>query len=142
MPRSNIATTPYSALASGRLARPVGASSKRGEEDAVAKLKYGHTEAQDNLLIARVAELAGKYGVTMTQIALAWLLAKTTAPVVGATKLHHIEDAAAAVDLTLDAADTAYLEEPYVPHALVGVMAMNQPEMKEKPVWSVGNQEV
>ena len=77
------------------------------------------------MIIDRVAELAGRRGVSMTEISLAWLLTKTTSPVVGATKLHHIEGAAKAVTLTLSAEEIAYLEEPYVPHKLVGVMAEN-----------------
>ena len=77
----------------------------------------------------------------MTEVSLAWLLTKTTAPVVGATKLHHIEGAAKAVDLKLTAEECAYLEEPYVPHKLVGVMAQNTPAAaKEQHVWSTGNQ--
>ena len=77
------------------------------------------------MIIARVAELAGQKGVSMTEISLAWLLTKVTAPVVGATKLHHVEGAVKAVDLVLSDEELAYLEEPYVPHSLVGVMAQN-----------------
>ena len=82
---------------------------------------------QDAPIIQRVAELAEQHGVSMTEISLAWLLTKVTAPVVGATKLHHIEGAAKAVDLELTAEERAYLEELYVPHPLVGVMAQNTP---------------
>ena len=140
----NIALTPYSALASGRLSRlPGEGGTKRAEEDAYAKFKYDATAAQDNLIIARVAELAEKHGVTMTEISLAWLLAKVTSPVVGATKLHHIEGAAKAVDLQLTGDEMAYLEEPYVPHPLAGVMAQNKPAAaKEKHVWSTGAQKI
>lgn len=119
----NIAMTPYSALAGGRLSKRPGETSKRLEEDRYAKGKYDATAEQDGQIIARVAELAGKHGVSMTEISLAWLLTKVTSPVVGATKLHHIEGAAKAVDLELIADEIAYLEEPYVPHKLVGVMA-------------------
>ncbi|MDE7333564.1 MAG: aldo/keto reductase [Lachnospiraceae bacterium] len=121
----NIAMTPYSALAGGRLSKAPGETSKRLEEDNYAKFKYDATAEQDRVVIERVTELAAKHGVTMTEISLAWLLTKVTAPVVGATKLHHIEGAAGAVDLILSEEETAYLEEPYVPHALVGVMAQN-----------------
>ena len=121
----NIAMTPYSALAGGRLAKRAGETSKRLEEDRYAKSKYDATAAQDSMIIDRVAELAGRRSVSMTEISLAWLLTKTTSPVVGATKLHHIEGAAKAVTLTLSAEEIAYLEEPYVPHKLVGVMAEN-----------------
>lgn len=121
----NIALTPYSALASGRLARRSGESSKRLEQDAFAKSKYDATAEQDEIIIARVEELAQRRGVTMTEISLAWLLTKVTSPVVGATKLHHMEGAAKAVDLCLSEEEIAYLEEAYVPHKLVGVMAQN-----------------
>ena len=122
----NIAMTPYSALASGRLSRLPGESSKRLEEDSFAKGKYDQTAEQDGVIIQRVAELAEKRGVTMTEISLAWLLTKVTAPVVGATKSHHIDGAVKAVDLELTAEEIDYLEEPYVPHKLVGVMAQNR----------------
>ena len=85
-----------------------------------------------------MAELAEQHGVTMTEISLAWLLQKVTAPVVGATKLHHIEGAAKAVELELSPQEMAYLEEPYVPHKLVGVMAQNTPAAAgAKQVWTV-----
>ncbi len=121
----NIAMTPYSALAGGRLSKAPGETSKRLEEDSYAKFKYDATAEQDGVVIGRVAELAAKHGVSMTEISLAWLLGKVAAPVVGATKLHHIEGAAKAVDLVLSEEENEYLEEPYVPHALVGVMAQN-----------------
>ena len=124
----NIALTPYSALAAGRLSRKPGdQDTKRAAEDAYAKFKYDATAQQDNIIIDRVFELAGKRGVTMTEISLAWLLTKVTSPVVGATKMHHVEGAVKAVDLELTAEETAYLEEPYVPHPLTGVMAQNRP---------------
>ena len=139
----NIAMTPHSALAGGRLSKRPGETSKRLEEDSYAKLKYDATAQQDGEIIRRVAELADKRGVTMTEISLAWLLTKVTAPVVGATKLRHIEGAAKAVDLALTAEELSYLEEPYVPHALVGVMAQNTASAaKEAHVWSTGNQEI
>ena len=139
----NIAMTPYSALASGRLARHPGETSKRLEEDSYAKLKYDATAKQDDVIIGRVAELADKRGVSMTEISLAWLLTKVTAPVVGATKMRHIEVAVKAVELTLTQEEIAYLEEPYIPHRLVGVMAQNTPAAaREQHVWSVGNQKI
>ncbi len=121
----NIAMTPYSALAAGRLSKRPGETSKRLQEDSYAKGKYDATAEQDEKIIARVAELADKHGVSMTEISLSWLLTKVTSPVVGATKFHHIEGAAKAVDLELTSDEIAYLEEPYVPHKLVGVMAQN-----------------
>ena len=142
--QENIALTPYSALASGRLSRLPGENgTKRAEEDAYAKFKYDATAAQDNVIIARVAELAERHGVSMTEISLAWLLTKVTSPVVGATKLRHIEGAAKAVELQLNDEELAYLEAPYVPHPLAGVMAQNKPaNAKEKHVWSTGDQKI
>ena len=138
-----IALTPYSALAAGRLSRKPGETSERLEKDAYAKFKYDATAEQDGLIIARVAELAERYSVTMTEVSLAWLLTKVTSPVVGATKLHHVEGAAKAVELELSDADIAYLEEPYAPHPLAGVMAQNKPQRaKEKHVWSTGDQTI
>ncbi|MBQ6392649.1 MAG: aldo/keto reductase, partial [Eubacterium sp.] len=138
----NIALTPYSALASGRLSRKPGENdTKRAVEDTYAKFKYDATAEQDNIIIGRVAELAQKHGVTMTEISLAWLLTKVTSPVVGATKLHHIEGAAKAVDLVLPEEEILYLEEPYIPHPLAGVMAQNKrSESTKKHVWSTGDQ--
>ena len=139
----NIALTPYSALAAGRLSRRPGEVSNRMEKDAYAKFKYDATKEQDEVIIGRVAELAERRGVTMTEVSLAWLLSKVTAPVVGATKFHHIEGAAKAVDLALTDEEIAYLEAPYVPHPLAGVMAQNKPaNAKEKHVWSTGNQSI
>lgn len=138
-----IAMTPYSALAGGRLSKRPGETSKRLEQDSYARLKYDATAAQDGEIINRVAELADKRGMTMTEISLAWLLTKVTAPVVGATKQHHVEGAAKATELTLTAEECAYLEEPYVPHALVGVMAQNTPVAASRQhVWSTGNQRI
>ncbi len=131
-----IALTPYSALASGRLSRRPGERSKRLEEDAYAKFKYDATADADALVIARVAEVADAHGVSMTEISLSWLLTKVTSPVVGATKPHHVDGAVAAIELKLTADEVAYLEEPYVPHAIVGVMAQNKPSAAGKEhVW-------
>ena len=140
----NIALTPYSALAGGRLSRLPGANdTKRAAEDAYAKFKYDATAEQDGAIIARVAEIAEKRGVTMTEVSLAWLLTKVTAPVVGATKLRHIEGAAKAVELELTADEISYLEALYIPHSLTGVMAQNKPaSAKEKHVWSTGDQTI
>ena len=139
----NIAMTPYSALASGRLSRRTGETSARLEQDSYAKFKYDATREQDEVIIRRVAELADKRGVTMTEVSLAWLLTKVAAPVVGATKLHHIEGAAKAVELALTDEEIAYLEEPYVPHPLAGVMAQNKPaNARDKHVWSTGSQKI
>ncbi|WJM82788.1 aldo/keto reductase [Pectobacterium brasiliense] len=128
----NIALTPYSALASGRLSRLEGVESLRLKEDAYAKGKYDTTAEQDRIIIDRVAELAARRCVSMTEISLAWLLTKVTAPVVGATKKHHIDGAVKAVNLTLSDDEIRYLEESYQPHRLVGVMAQNTPQTQAK----------
>ncbi len=134
----NIAMTPYSALASGRLSRLNITDSKRLAEDSYAKLKYDATSAQDEIIIRRVAQLAEKRGVTMTEISIAWLLTRVTAPVVGATKVHHIEGTVKAVDTELTAEEIRYLEECYIPHRLVGVMAQNNASsVNDNHVWNV-----
>ncbi len=139
----HIAMTPYSALAGGRLSKRPGETSKRLREDSYAKGKYDATAEQDGVIVARVAELADARGVSMTEIALAWLLQKVTAPVVGATRPQHVEGAARAVDLALAPQEMAYLEAPYVAHSLVGVMAQNTPAAAgQAHVWSTGNQEI
>ena len=121
----NIALTPYSALASGRLSRHPGETSKRLAEDSYAKFKYDKTAEADGKIIQRVAELADIKGVSMTEISLAWLLTKVTAPIVGATKISHVDGAVRAVDLILSQEEIDYLEELYIPHELAGVMAQN-----------------
>ena len=139
----NIALTPYSALASGRLSRKPGETSNRQEKDAYARFKYDATKEQDDVIIGRVSQIAEERGVSMTEVSLAWLLTRVTSPVVGATKLHHIEGAVKAVDLELTEEEISYLEAPYAPHPLAGVMAQNKPaNAKEKHVWTTGNQTI
>ena len=105
--------------------------------DAYAKLKYQSTEDKDAEIIRRVNELAESHDVTMTEVSLAWLLTKVTSPIVGATKPHHVEGAVNSVDLTLTSDDIRYLEEPYVAHELVGVMADNKVSASDnEKVWA------
>ncbi len=117
--------TPYSALAGGGFL-PDAPAKPPLREDSYAKLKYDAAAEQDGVIIDRVAALADKRGVSMTEISLAWLLTRAAAPVVGATKVRHIEGGGKAV-FALTADERAYLEELYVPHKLVGVMAQNTP---------------
>lgn len=131
----NIAMTPYSALASGKLSKRPGETSKRQAEDSFMHFKYDATAEQDDRIVERVMTLADRYGTEMTQVALAWLLSKVESPIVGATKPHHIKGAVKSLDLHLTTEDINYLEEPYVPHNLSGVMAVNRPTMNEDPVW-------
>lgn len=121
-----IAMTPYSSLASGRLSRRPGETSKRQREDTYAAFKYAKSAEADRVVIDRVAEVADGHGVSMAEVSIAWLLGRVSAPIVGATKLHHIDAPVAAVDLELTADERNYLEEAYVPHALSGVMAQNR----------------
>lgn len=123
--QKNIALTPYSALAGGRLSRLPSVESNRLRLDNYAKSKYDKTAEKDARIIKRVHELALAHGCTMTEIALSWLLSRADSPVVGATKVSHIEGAAKAVELILADDEYRYLEELYEPHALVGVMAEN-----------------
>ena len=139
----NIAMTPYSSLAGGRLSKHPGETSKRLQEDSYAQMKYGGMADRDAPIIRRVAELAERRGVSMTEISLAWLLSKAAAPVVGATRLHHVEGAARAAELQLTPEECAWLEELYVPHPLVGVMAQNTPAAAGADhVWSTGEQKI
>ena len=94
---------------------------------------YGMGESER--ILGTLARQYERKGVEMTQISLAWLLTKVESPIVGATKLHHIEDAVKSLDVRLTADDIRYLEESYVPHNLSGVMAVNKPAMSEEPVW-------
>jgi aryl-alcohol dehydrogenase-like predicted oxidoreductase len=118
-----IGVIPYSPLASGRLTRDLPTEGTlRAETDQIQKWKYDASAETDQQIVARVAELAQKRGASRVQIALAWLLQKepVTAPIVGATKLSHLEDAVGALAVTLTPEEVAYLEEPYVPHRVVG----------------------
>ena len=118
-----IGVIPYSPLAAGRLTRNWSAdSSLRAETDQVAKMKYDTTADTDRQVVEHVAELAARYGVPRVHIALAWLLQKepVTAPIIGATKLSHLDDAAGALAVKLAPEDVAYLEAPYVPHRIIG----------------------
>jgi aryl-alcohol dehydrogenase-like predicted oxidoreductase len=94
----------------------------RSETDQIAKSKYDATAETDRQIIRRVAEIAEKCGVPRVHIALAWLLQKqpVTAPIVGATKITHLEDAVDALSVKLIQEEVSYLEEPYVPHRIVG----------------------
>lgn len=117
-----IAVTPYSPLAAGRLTRDWGAETKRYLTDKTANQKYDKTMEQDREIVARVAKIADNHQSKRSQIALAWLLQKeqVVAPIIGATKESHLLDALPALDLKLTAKEIAYLEEPYLPHAVVG----------------------
>lgn len=117
-----IGVTPYSPLASGRLTRDWSETTLRSETDQIQKSKYDGTVDADRVIVERVASIAEKLGVPRTQIALAWLLQKepVTAPIIGATKISHLEVALGALSVRLTPEEVAFLEEPYVPHSIVG----------------------
>lgn len=120
----NVSLIPYSPLAGGHLTHTGWKSgSRRSDTDQVLRGKYDAYMDNDLVIIDCVDKLAKKYDVSMTQIALAWHFAKgVTAPIVGATKAAHFEDAVHAVDLSLTDEDVKYLEEAYVPHNIVGAL--------------------
>jgi aryl-alcohol dehydrogenase-like predicted oxidoreductase len=118
-----IGVIPWSPLARGRLARPWGAeSTKRFETDQFGKTLYSKTEEADGKIVDRVGHISEKRGVPRAQVALAWLLGKqgVSAPIVGATRSHHLRDAAAALALRLSPEEVAFLEAPYSPHPIAG----------------------
>jgi 1-deoxyxylulose-5-phosphate synthase len=122
--QQNVALTPYSPLAAGRLTRLEWQSdTKRSQTDKMAVTKYDSTQESDYGIVLRVHELAEKYGVTMTQIALAWQFAKgVTSPIIGATKAKYFDDAVGVFQVHLEERDIAYLEELYIPHKIVGAV--------------------
>lgn len=120
----NVALTPYSPLAAGRAARPNWeADTLRSKTDKVAHGKYDSTEEQDKKIAARIREIAEKYGVSMTAVTFAWHFAKGVAsPIIGATKEKYLDDAVSAFNLNLTQEDIAYIDEPYIPHKIVGAL--------------------
>jgi aryl-alcohol dehydrogenase-like predicted oxidoreductase len=118
-----VAVIPWSPLARGRLARPwQSESTKRSETDQFGNRMYSVTEDADKKVVDRLGQVAEKRGVPRAQVALAWLLGKpgVTSPIVGASKPHHLEDAVAAISLKLSTEEITALEEPYVPHPVLG----------------------
>jgi aryl-alcohol dehydrogenase-like predicted oxidoreductase len=117
-----IGVIPWSPLARGRLTRPWQSETKRSETDRFGKIMYQKTEAVDRSVVDRLGELSERRGVPFAQLALSWLLHKPgiTAPIVGATQAHHLQDAVAALSLRLTPEEIAALEEPYTPHPVLG----------------------
>ncbi|MGV3615392.1 MAG: aldo/keto reductase [Fimbriimonas sp.] len=116
-----IGVIPWSPLARGRLTRDWDEATERTQTDEFGKTLYGTVDA-DRRVVERVAEVASRRGVSKAQVALAWVLGKpeVTAPIVGASKPRHLEDAVAALALRLDEDEVAALEEAYVPHPVKG----------------------
>ena len=118
-----IGVIPWSPIARGKLARPWDApSTKRAETDEFGKTLYTAAEDSDRAVVDAVGRVAERHGVPRAQVALAWLLAKpgVTAPIVGASKPRHLDDALGALELQLTAEDVTELEAPYVPHPVAG----------------------
>jgi len=118
-----VGVIPWSPLARGKLARPWDAKTNRSENDAFAKALYEATADNDRTVVEAVVAVATERGLPPAQVALAWLLQKPgiTAPIVGPTRLEHLEDAAAATAVALSADEIGRLETPYAPHPVVGV---------------------
>ena len=117
-----VGVIPWSPLARGRLARPWGEHTPRIATDTFGAGLFAHTEDNDRRVADALAKVAAERGATRAQVALAWLLRKPgiTAPIVGASKPAHFDDAVAALKIELSAAEVAALEAPYLPHAVVG----------------------
>jgi aryl-alcohol dehydrogenase-like predicted oxidoreductase len=117
-----IGVIPWSPLARGRLTRDWNEATARSETDVFGRTLYEQTAESDRRVVERVAEVARERGVPRPQVALAWVMAKpvVSAPIVGASRPGHLQDAIAALDLKLTPEDIARLEEPYVPHPVVG----------------------
>ena len=117
-----IGVLPWSPLARGRLARDWDTETKRAQNDAYGETLYAGTEDADRRVVERVGKVAAARGVPRAQVALAWVLQKApvASPIVGATKPHHLDDAVGALSAKLTPEEVATLEEPYVPHAVVG----------------------
>ena len=113
---------PWSPLARGKLARPPEARTPRMETDQFGKRLYGSTEKADSLVLSALDQVAKGQKLPHAQVALAWLLQKSgvVAPIVGATKMHHLEDAVSALEVKLTSDEVRALEAPYVPHPVAG----------------------
>lgn len=120
----HVSLTPYSPLAAGRLSRlEWKTDTLRSKTDKVAIAKYDSTQQIDREIVVRVNDIAQKYGVTMTQVALAWQFAKGVAsPIIGATKTQYLDDAVGSLKVSLTKDDIAYLEELYIPHVIMGAI--------------------
>jgi aryl-alcohol dehydrogenase-like predicted oxidoreductase len=117
-----IGVIPWSPLARGKLTRPWGEQTKRSETDPFAKVLYAQQQASDHAIVDAVVKVATARGVSPAQIATAWVLQKApvSAPIIGVTKLPQLDDAVAAVDLTLTAEEIAAIEAPYTPRGVAG----------------------
>jgi len=117
-----LAVVPWSPLARGRLTRAWDTETARTRTDEYGNKMYAATVEGDRKIVEQVAAIAAARGVPTAQVALAWLMQKpfVTAPIVGASKPQHLDDAVAALTLKLEPAEIVRLEESYVPHSIVG----------------------
>ena len=117
-----IGVIPWSPLARGKLARPVGEETQRSETDPVNKALYVRMADNDAQVIGAVQKIAGERGIAMAQVATAWLLAQDgiTSPIIGVSKMPQLEDALSALEVQLSAAEIEQLEAPYQPHPVMG----------------------
>ncbi|MEK0418820.1 MAG: hypothetical protein RI949_2826 [Pseudomonadota bacterium] len=117
-----IGVIPWSPMARGRLTRPWDTASARMETDDFGRTLYANTADADRQVVEATSRVAKRLGVPMAQVALAWVLRKSevTSPIIGATRMSHLDDAVAALNLSLSDEDVAELQSPYVPHAVVG----------------------
>ena len=120
--QSGVGVLPWSPLARGRLTRDWDDATSRSATDEFGKTLYAQTEVSDRKIVEAVGTVAAARGIPRAQVALAWVASRdaVTAPIVGATKSQHLVDAAAAVELVLEPAELALLEEHYLPHAVEG----------------------
>lgn len=127
--QQQVSLMPYSPLAAGHLSRNTwNSESIRSKTDKAAAYKYNSTEDEDLKVVHRVFEIAQKYNVKMSEIALAWMWKKGIAsPIIGATKAHYLDEAVNALNVKLTDEDVAYLEELYQPHKVVGAIDKNPP---------------
>lgn len=117
-----IGVIPWSPMARGKLTRNWEEGTARSETDEFGKKLYAGTVEADRKVVERVVKVAEKHGVPRAQIALAWVLQKepVTAPIIGATKMHHLDDAVAALSVKLTSDEISFMEDPYVPHPVLG----------------------
>jgi 1-deoxyxylulose-5-phosphate synthase len=122
-----VSSTPYSSLAAGRLSRPWDSDSERSKLDFIASKKYDSTKDEDMPIILREMEIAKKYNVTHTEVALSWLFSNpvVASTIVGITKEKYLDDAVNAINLKLTKEDVEYLNELYLPHKVMGARSSN-----------------
>lgn len=120
---SGVGLIPWSPLAGGRLTRPWGTQTERNKIDAVSPMVWDRSLDLDIPVIENLEKLAKEKGITMAQMALAWLLSKSavTSPIVGSTSIRHIEEAVSALEINLSEEEISALEAPYKPHAVADV---------------------